>query len=485
MSLTSSSWSWPGGGFYRCTLANSDTLFGNISKEATLDARLENFRWMGYVGDGISYALHYYPYEHQKVTLGLFLIVMAAALLLTQMTFSRVLRERLDSAWGRAAFIAVTALCYVNVLIAELFYFTESMLIFKMSMLFAMLGCLLYSRQRYVSGTFALLFAPMFYQMSCVHAALVLCTLAVLEERGEFSLRLVRKEILYIGAAMGSGFLNYVTGPYLLPLITRITGEDNGGAAKHISEQSGVFAAAFHQICELYQSSLRLMMPVFLPLLFSLVITIAVIYSIRRQHKVLVTYIIYKVVMLFLTLVLQILSDPRIFTARTMWVFYVMQAMNAIVALYIIDGSRLRRIVHDICIGYVLAQVFFIQAIITNRCVSETIDRMNANRILDAIEAYEAETGEEITTLSFEPDARLKNSYDQVYYSNGAINCRLYSETAYTLVETIALERGRSFEQVPMDMQLYEEHYADNDWNDLDLDEQMVIRGDTVYMCVY
>lgn len=110
---------------------------------------------------------------------------------------------------------------------------------------------------------------------------------------------------------------------------------------------------------------------------------------------------------------------------------------------------------------------------------------MNANRILDAIEAYEAETGEEITTLSFEPDARLKNSYDQVYYSNGAINCRLYSETAYTLVETIALERGRSFEQVPMDMQLYEEHYAGYDWNDLDLDEQMVIRGDTVYMCVY
>lgn len=473
------------GGFYRCTLANSDTLFGEISKEATLDARLENFRWMGYVGDGLSYLLHYYPYEHQKLSLGLFLVVMAAALLLTQMTFMRVLADRLNSAWDQAAYIGVTSLCYANVLIAELFYFTESYLIFKMAMLFAMLGCLLYSRQRYISGTFALLIAPMFYQMSCVHAALVLCTLAVLEEKGEFSIRLVRKEILYIGAPMCAGFLNYITGPYLLPVISRIT-QENNGVAKHINDTTGLFhVKTLMQIRDLYVSALHLMMPVCLPLIFSLSITIAVIYSLRRNHKVLLTYIIYKVVALFLMLVLQLLSDPFIFTARTMWVFYVMQAMNAIIALYCVDCHRIRHGIYDVCIGYVLVQVFFIQIIITNRSVSETLDRMNANRILDAIESYEQETGEEITTLSFDTDARSRNAYDQVHYSNGAINCRLYSETAYTLVETIARERGRSFEQVSMDPLIYEEYYAGHDWNELNIDEQAVIRGDTWYMCVY
>lgn len=474
------------GGFYRCTLANSDTLFGEISKEATLDARLENFRWMGYIGDGISYALHYYPYEHQKLSLALFLIVMALALLYTQMTFIHVLEGRLNTVLDRAVYMGITALCYVNVLIAELFYFTESMLIFKMAMLFAMLGCLLYSKKRYVIGTFVLLVAPMFYQMSCVHAALVMCTLAVLEERGEFSKRLVRKEVLYIGAAMASGVLNYMSGPYLLPIITRITQEDNEGAAKHIHDASGIFTAeTLTRIKELYTSSLHLMMPICLPLLFSLIITIAVVCSIRHDCKILLTYVIYKVVMLFLALVMQMLSDPRVFTARTMWVFYVMQAMNAVLALYFVDSNKIRRVAYDICMGYVLVQTFFIQSIIVNRNVSETLDRMNANRILDAIEAYEGETGERVTTLSFEPDARSRNAYDQVYYSNGAINCRLYSETAYTLVETIAAERGRSFEQVPMDMQLYEEHYAGHDWNDLNLNEQMVICGDTAYVCVY
>lgn len=472
------------GGFYRCTLANSDSLWGMISKEATLNASIENFRWLGFVGDAISYALHYYPFEHQKLNLILFLIVMAASLLLTQMTFTRVLKDRLSTDRDWVIYIAITTLCYVNVLIAELFYFADAFLRFKMAMLCAALGCYWYSRKRLALGTVALFITPMFYQVSCVQAALVLCTLAILEERGEFTTRLVRKELVYILVPMCSGLLNYVTGPYIMPLMSRLMHEENNVVAKRIV--NSINTETIIELRDLYESSLGLMMPVYLPLLFSLIITAAVIYSVRKNTSVLLTYIVYKVVAMVLTLGVQMLSDPREFIPRLVWVFYVMQSMNAILALHYVDHKMLRRGVKDLCVVYVLAQAFFIQVIIANRGLSEYLDRMYANQILDNIEEHERETGVQITTISIAWDERVNKAYDGVYFYRDAINTRLYEHTAYTLLETFARERGRSFIQVDgVDPQIIEEYYAGHDWDEMDLDEQIVYQGDTVNICVF
>lgn len=472
--------SW--GGFYRSTLANADTLFGELCPPATLEARLENFRWMGYVGDGISYALGFYPFEHQKVSIGLFLIVLAVGLLLTQMTFTQVMKQRLVSKWDWVVYVAVTSLCYVNVLIAEMFYFTESLLIFKMSILFATLGCLLFSRKHYVTGTLALIIAPMFYQVSCLQAALLLCTLAILEEDGEFSARLVRKELLYIGAPAFGGLLNYLTGSYVLSVVCRIINSEYS-AAKSLGGTGLINDRTIHELQDLYTSSLGLMIPVYLPLLFSLVVTAVVICSIRRRPRVLLSYVIYKVVMFAMTVGIQINGSE--FTPRIIWIFFVMQAMNAMLALYYVDCSRLRLSIQYISIGYLLAQVFFIQIIIANRCVSETLDRLYSNLLIDRIEAYEEESGEEVTTLAFCTDERARNVYDQVYFSKDAINKRVLGENSYSLVETIARERGRSFHGTEMDPTIYEEYFAGYDWKSLDLDEQVVIQGDTAYICVF
>lgn len=473
------------GGYYRCTLANSDTLIGNINPAATLEARLQNYRWLGYVGDGLSYALGYLPYEHQKLSLGLFLVVMAAALVLLQRTFSEVLGDRLQSDRARLVFIAVTALCYVNVLIAEMFYFTETFLCFKMSMLLAMLGCWLFSRRHYASGTMVLLLAPMFYQMACVQAALVLCTLAVLEEQGAFSWRLVRKELCYILVPMGAGLLNYGTGPAILSVIGRFTGVEYY-TAKQMADFSQIFGAAtIGELRDLYESSLGLMMPLYLPLLFSAAITLAVLVSVYRRPRVLTTYLVYKVVALTMTLALQLMSDGTTFVPRVICVFYYMQAMNAMMALYCVDRERLRRCVHALCVGYLLVQVFFIQIIIANRGLSEYIDRSYAEQILAGIQAYEEESGIQVRTIAFHNDEHMERTYDGVYFSNSAINTRLYGDYAYSLVETVARERGLSYEWADVDPEVYEAYFAGHDWEAFDFDAQAVFVGDTLHMCVF
>ena len=225
INLTLLAFSW--GGFSRCRLANSDTLWGEIDPGATLISRLSNFRWLGYVGDAFSYRiLHFYPFEHRTLSILLFLMVLAAALLTMQLTFTRVLNVQNWSLKQKTIFLAATSLCFINVLTSELFYFTESFLIFKASIALAMLGCLLYSRKHYVIGSVLLFLAPMFYQMSCIYAALVLCTLAYLESINENWGQIVRKEFGYLCFAMSGGVLNYLTGPWIDSKISQKVGYD-------------------------------------------------------------------------------------------------------------------------------------------------------------------------------------------------------------------------------------------------------------------
>lgn len=473
------------GGYYRCVLSNSDSLWGELSPDSTLAGRLINFRWLGYVLDRISFSLGYYPFEHQKLSLGLFLLVMAAALVLMQRTFTIVLRERLQTDKDKAIYIVITALCYVNVLIAEMFYFTEAYLNFKSALFLAMLGCYLYSRRHYAIGSISIFAASMFYQVTMVQAAIVLCTLAFLEEKGEFSLRLVRKELVYILVPMGAGVLNLLSGAYVLSLFGQAL-DESYDVAKYVVDIRKTFVPEFRtEMVSLYESGLGLMIPVFLPLLFSLVMTVAVLVAIHRNGKVLLSYVIYKVVAFGLVLCLQILEDPREFIPRMVWVFFVMQSMNALLALYYTDHARLRRGLQYIGVGYVLANAFFIQVIIANRVLSENLDLIYVNKVIDYILAYEEETGEEITNIAFRNDAHAENYYEQVYFCKNAINRRGYLEHAYSIVEIVARDRDLSFEWSDMDEAIYAAQFEGRDWNDLNLEEQTYVQDGTMYICIF
>ena len=195
-------------------------------------------------------------------------------MLFLQLTFRDTLSiSHWDRKW-KIVYLAITSLCFINVLSSELFYFTESYLIFKASLLAAMAGCFLFGRKHYVTGTVLFFVAPMFYQMSSIYAALVLCTLAYLEEEGKGFLRICQKEFAYLLAALAGGVLNYVTGPWICQKISRRVGFDIS-PSKQIRQESMLetLKKIMPQLRELYESSLGLMMPVWLLAIFSLLIT--------------------------------------------------------------------------------------------------------------------------------------------------------------------------------------------------------------------
>lgn len=483
------------GGFSRCRLANSDTLWGEIDPGATLISRLSNFRWLGYVGDAFSYyILHYYPYEHRTLSILLFLIVLAASLLLMQLTFTRVLQVRNWPSRRKVVFLAATSICFLNVLTSELFYFTESLLIFKASLLLAMAGCFLFSRRHYAVGTVLLFLAPMFYQMSCIYAALVLCALAYLESEGKGFCQIFGRELGYLCAAMAGGILNYLTGPLLDATISRRVGYEILPSKQIQNESlSWLMQNVLRQLRELYESSLGLMMPLWLPFLFSLVMTVMAVCGIclAGEKEDVGIYFLYKIVSFLLMCGMAVVSFQGEFVCRVTAPFYTMQAMNALVTLYWMNraGKRIRRWAwKPVCIsvlGYLALQCFFIQAVISNRMVSENLDILYANQILDIVEKYEKQTGCKIKTAAFCVDSNYSVYYDQVNYCHSAVNSRVAGQGTYSLVETVASWRGMSLGRGEMDEKVCEEYFAGRNWDTFDPEEQVVILDGNLYVCVY
>ncbi len=489
------------GSFYRCRLANPDAMWGEIDPNANLISKLRNYRWLGWAADSFSYkVLHYFPYEHRVMSLVLFLAVLALTLLFLQKTFEDILQVS-EMGWrGKLAFWTLTLLCVINVLSVEMFYFTEAFLTFKLSLLLVGVGCWCYSRGRYGAGTLLLVMSALFYQVSCVYAALILGTLAYLQERKSsgpserLSVKWLRRELGYLSGAAAGGVIDYATGPWLLQRVSNALGyELDPGKVMAWSSMSDNISSLCRQFKNLYESSLSLMMPLYLPLLFSVLLTGICILLLRRQGGDIAGYLLYKLAAFLVMGGLEIISPMGGFTPRVMAPFYCMQAMNGLMALFLLKESGLslaewsvplKKAVGTAAVGYLAVQYFFLQLIMANRVLSENLDILYAERVLEIVDEYEESTGIEVKSAAFCVDESWNPFYEQVKYGRSAINSRVSGLATYTLIETVGAWSGRSFERGTMSQDVYDEYFAGKNWNKFD-EEQVVIVGDALYWCVF
>ena len=105
------------GPFYEAKLPSSDTIWADISPISDLSARIQSSRWLGYAWDYFCYlVMDYYPQRHYKLTLAIFLFILAVCLYLLQTIFLPLLEDKIKTPARKAAFYALTGLCFVNVL---------------------------------------------------------------------------------------------------------------------------------------------------------------------------------------------------------------------------------------------------------------------------------------------------------------------------------------------------------------------------------
>lgn len=492
--------SW--GSYYRGGI-NADTLLYADEPEGTLYAWRTSGRYLGWLLNTILYqGLGEKATAHFKELFAMFLLLLILGIFLVQMTFLPFFRQRSDThspfagRAGKLAFVCATALPFVNVLFAEHFYFTECYLMFPFAYFFAALAGYLISRHRYGSGILCLAMIPMFYQTGSVMAAIFLAAWLVMEEKARLSVRLVLREILWIGITMGFAALDLLS-TYALHSLGFLTYVEK--PINHDYSYMPAFLA--EQLQQFFSNSLQLMPNIYAPLIASCAAFVTLLFVMlhSKKYSSCITIVLLSVLYLFFGVIFSVLQGSRSFIPRVVHILYSGQAMLLMLALYFGAGAadpanaptkwdvvqrRWYRLFCLVPVIYLVLQVFFLQVIIQNRYVSNALDRVNAEAVVRAIRSYESETGVTVTKFAHVGDDYAPPQYDQVYYKRDQINERVYSEGTWGLIQyTIGLDHP--LQPVEMDPGIRVDHFMGHDWDHLDLEEQLVIEGDTAYLCVY
>ena len=486
--------SW--GGYYKCKFGHVDALFDAINPEVSKGARIGCFRWAGYLVDMFAWKkLHFLASEHYRLSLLLMLVFMALSLWIVQLTFLPLFQDKIKDALGATAFIASSALIFINVLDSELFYYTESFSIFKFSFLFCSLGCYLLTRKRYISGTMCFAVMTCFYQICCALAAILLAFWLFMKHEGKMSKSLFLQEAVAICTPMLLGALNYLTGPAVLHWLYRFNMFYMPEKSIKTEDFPVILTRWIYQLREIFQSNMNLTAGIYMPLLLTtitLVMMILVFAGRYEWSRVGTLFLVTGISLLVFSAIP--IADGGYSSPRMVFPFYGIESGLLLSVLYFIsppDSNRekggfcdyLRKLA---CVGaglFLLLQMFFIQNIISNRMLSNTLDMIYAENVLKIITEYETETGSEVKYISPAPDADFKKHYEEVYYKREAVNERLYGTSAYSLIEYISRPE-RHFEKKEMDSKTYKELFQNKNWTGFDK-EQVVIRGDTAYICVF
>ncbi len=495
------------GGYYRSVFGNSDTLWGVLDPSSTFVARLGSNRWFAAIFEWIFITTGFIPAKHFRLSLLLFICSLVISLFVIQMIFlelfSRICTDAISCKTEHIAIVAAVTLSYVNVLFTEFFYFTESYHIFSFAFLFMAAGLYEFSKKHTIRSLLLFCCMAMCYQMSCPIASICIGTYIYLEHRCEFSLDLIKEELIKSLPPMLIFVIDYSIGPVIHRIITKagleVSSVKSVSTGYSVEEQ---ISNVISSVKGLVSSNLGLTPGIYVSLIvFCVVVAVVTIICIKkRKWNQLGTFFLVQIILLALTFVVQIAENPANFVARTVITFYFAQSMQLLMLFFFVSENfdsnnsmrLLKKLLYKLPVLYVLFNMFFIQCIIQNRIISETLDRLYAERIFEKIEAYEQETGIIVDKIATVNDIDSSPFYDQVHFSCGAINHRCYSDYTWTFLQYCAYETdiagnlsGRSFEHVDMEDAIYEEFFEGQNWIDFDEDEQIVIREDTAYICVF
>ncbi len=495
------------GGFYRSVFANSDTLWGALDPSSTFKARLDCFRWIPAIIEWIINKTGFLPAFHFRLSLILFICALSVTLLLVQIVylnlFDRICDSKSEQLLFKVAIIMAVSLSFVNVLFTEFFYFTETFYVFGLAFLFMGFGFYMLSRKKLLISLILFLCMSMCYQMLCPIATICIGVYVYLEHKGKFSLELIRDELIKALPPMALFVINYATGPLIQGILLKFGIESYPGK-KPITDYSlrEYIPIIASSVKELVSSSLGLTPGVYAPLIvfFVTFITVTILCVKRKNWGEFGAFLLVEVILIVLTLAVQIASDPVTFIARTISTLYFAQSMHIIIMLYFLKDYKgdfkyyvfIKKMLYMLPVIYILFNLFFIQRIIENRILSETLDTMYAERIFDVIEAYENETGITVNNIAPVNDTDSSPFYDQVHFCRGAINRRCYSDYTWTFLQYCAYHTdiagslsGRSFERAGVDEDIYKEYFEGINWDSFDEESQIIIRGDTAYIGVF
>lgn len=125
-----------------------------------------------------------------------------------------------------------------------------------------------------------------------------------------------------------------------------------------------------------------------------------------------------------------------------------------------------------------------IQGIALDQIKINRQDRAEAEEIVRRIQDYESESGQSVDTISWRPDSRYTWTYPEIKYTFMDMNVRAGARS-WSLINCINFYAGRQFDSETMPDEIWAANFMGQEWNAFQPEEQIRFDGNKMYLMVY
>lgn len=115
---------------------------------------------------------------------------------------------------------------------------------------------------------------------------------------------------------------------------------------------------------------------------------------------------------------------------------------------------------------------------------SNAADACEAREILEHVYSYERESGRFVTSVGTVPDSAICYSHPEAPNVYMDINVRS-GAVDWEVAPLLSYYSGRRFQSTEVPAEIRETYFAGKEWDCLDIEEQVILIGDTLYLGVY
>ena len=170
---------------------------------------------------------------------------------------------------------------------------------------------------------------------------------------------------------------------------------------------------------------------------------------------------------------------------RTIYSFFSVVTLLSVLILYSTnDFSRISAVLNSTLIILLVANVMVIQQVTSDQVATNRLDQEQAQQIMQCIEKYEHETGNEVLYISVQPDEHISYSYPGINSTYMDMNLRALS-VSWSAVKCLNYYSNGDFVSVKADREEHCSHFQKSDWDQFVPDEQLQFEGSTMYWMIY
>lgn len=231
----------------------------------------------------------------------------------------------------------------------------------------------------------------------------------------------------------------------------------------------------------------------FLPKFFILIFMIFMVgiglYSIRKRNCIKKKNILYFIILVLINYC--IVFVPHVFTSN-LWLaqrtivsfFSFLSFLGLILLWYNKNNFNIQKILLGLTVVFLVVNIVYIQFIGANHIASNRMDEEFSIIINNEIEKYEQESGIEVKNIAIKNDTNPTYHYPNIKYCIFDTNIRAFI-TDWANVNMINYYTNSNYKKIYMDEDVYNANFKNKNWDNLNIKEQFVFKGDTLFLIVY